>query len=85
MVKFAHAGVAAAAGHLLASGGHLAQRVGVGGHVRQDDQHVLAALVRQVLRRLLQFAEVYEGWRMKFIMATAWSMDRGSVDSKSAK
>lgn len=28
---------------------HLAQRVGVGAHVRQDDQHVVAALVRQVL------------------------------------
>mmetsp|Transcript_38125 Transcript_38125/g.96425 ORF Transcript_38125/g.96425 Transcript_38125/m.96425 type:complete len:371 (-) Transcript_38125:560-1672(-) len=43
------AGVAAAAGHLLTGGRHLTQRVGVRGHVGQDDQHVVPAVVRQVL------------------------------------
>eukprot|EP00959_Pyramimonas_sp_CCMP1952_P217323 4545259-Pyramimonas_sp.AAC.1 len=35
--------------HLLAGGGHLAQRVGVGGHVGKDDEHVLAAFIGEVL------------------------------------
>mmetsp|Transcript_12476 Transcript_12476/g.56228 ORF Transcript_12476/g.56228 Transcript_12476/m.56228 type:complete len:326 (+) Transcript_12476:60-1037(+) len=43
--------VAPAPRHLLPRRGNLSQRVGVRAHVRQDDQHVLAALVRQVLRR----------------------------------
>ena len=44
------AGVAAAARHLLARGGHLAQGLGVVGDVGQDDQHVHALLKGQVLR-----------------------------------
>ena len=38
-----------AAGHLLTGGRHLAQRLGVRGHVGEDDQHVLLALVREEL------------------------------------
>ena len=45
------AGVGAAAGHLLARRADLAQRVGVGRHVRQDHEHVHLALVGQVLGR----------------------------------
>ncbi len=45
------AGVAAAAGHLLAGGRHLAQRLAVVGHVGEDDQHVHAVLERQELGR----------------------------------
>mmetsp|Transcript_9018 Transcript_9018/g.30566 ORF Transcript_9018/g.30566 Transcript_9018/m.30566 type:complete len:578 (+) Transcript_9018:341-2074(+) len=45
------AGVPAAAGHLLASRGHLAEGVGVRGHVREDHEHVLVAVVGQVLGR----------------------------------
>eukprot|EP01084_Bolivina_argentea_P071534 130022_1 len=37
------------AGHLLTGGGHLTQGIGVGRHVGQDDQHVLTAIVGQVL------------------------------------
>ena len=44
------AGVAAAARHLLARGGHLAQGLGVVGDVGQDDQHVHALLKGEVLR-----------------------------------
>ena len=36
--------------HLFPRSGHLAQRVGVGGHVGEDDEDVHAALVREVLR-----------------------------------
>mmetsp|Transcript_22306 Transcript_22306/g.53512 ORF Transcript_22306/g.53512 Transcript_22306/m.53512 type:complete len:283 (+) Transcript_22306:600-1448(+) len=43
-------GVPAATGHLLARGRHLAEGVGVGRHVREDDEDVLVALVREVLR-----------------------------------
>mmetsp|Transcript_7110 Transcript_7110/g.17954 ORF Transcript_7110/g.17954 Transcript_7110/m.17954 type:complete len:561 (+) Transcript_7110:182-1864(+) len=45
------AGVAAAAGHLLACGRNLAQGVRVGGHVREDHEDVLLPGVRKVLRR----------------------------------
>mmetsp|Transcript_30746 Transcript_30746/g.82329 ORF Transcript_30746/g.82329 Transcript_30746/m.82329 type:complete len:468 (-) Transcript_30746:264-1667(-) len=44
-------GVATTSGHLLARGGHLAEGVGVGGHVGEDDEHVLLARVREVLGR----------------------------------
>ncbi len=43
------AGVAAAAGHLLAGGGDLAEGVGVGRHVGEDDEDVQVALVGEVL------------------------------------
>ena len=36
-------------GHLLAGGRHLTQRLGVRAHVRQYDEHVFLALIRQVL------------------------------------
>ena len=43
------AGIAAPAGHFLAGGGDLAQRLAVVGHVGQDDQHVHVQLEGQVL------------------------------------
>mmetsp|Transcript_3162 Transcript_3162/g.11039 ORF Transcript_3162/g.11039 Transcript_3162/m.11039 type:complete len:248 (-) Transcript_3162:856-1599(-) len=43
------AGETTPAGHLLTRSRHLAQGVGVGAHVREDDQHVLLALVGEEL------------------------------------
>ena len=42
-------GIPSATGHLLSRCRHLSQRIGVRAHVREDDQHVEAALVREVL------------------------------------
>ena len=43
------AGVAAAAGYLVAGGGHLAQRLAVVGHVDEDDEDVQAEFEGEVL------------------------------------
>jgi len=40
--------IAAAAGHLFPRRAHFAQSVSVGGHVGENDQHVVVALVGQV-------------------------------------
>mmetsp|Transcript_9925 Transcript_9925/g.23506 ORF Transcript_9925/g.23506 Transcript_9925/m.23506 type:complete len:392 (-) Transcript_9925:217-1392(-) len=45
------AGVTTTAGNLLTGGGNLAERIGVGGHVGEDDQDVKVALVGKVLGR----------------------------------
>mmetsp|Transcript_12047 Transcript_12047/g.33351 ORF Transcript_12047/g.33351 Transcript_12047/m.33351 type:complete len:393 (-) Transcript_12047:710-1888(-) len=44
-------GVSSPSGHLLSGSRDFSQGVGVRGHIRQNDQHVLAALVREVLCR----------------------------------
>ena len=41
--------VRATAWDFLTGSRHLTQRIGVGGHISQDDQHVQLTLVRQVL------------------------------------
>ena len=41
--------ISAASWHLLSGSRHLTQRIGIRAHVREDDQHVLAALVGEIL------------------------------------
>ena len=57
------AGEAAPAGHLLAGRRHLAQRLGVRRHVRQDHQHVLLALrAPQTLTTTKNMSEIDRRW-----------------------